>query len=75
MKRFIGKFMREISLDSLNSGEWVESSGLYKLLANWIFRAEVEALYGKHIFRICPSFVGNFWSFHNTFPRTAMKLP
>ncbi|KAK1674074.1 cytochrome P450 [Colletotrichum godetiae] len=41
---------------------------LYKFVRDAIFRAEVEALYGKHIFKSCPSFCEDFWALYDAFP-------
>lgn len=48
---------------------------LYKFVRDVIFRAEVEALYGKHIFRLCPSFCEDFWAFYDAFPIISRGSP
>ncbi|KAI3557075.1 hypothetical protein CABS03_12553 [Colletotrichum abscissum] len=48
---------------------------LYKFVRDTIFRAEVEALYGKHIFRLCPSFCEDFWAFYDAFPVVSRGSP
>ncbi|KZL87431.1 nacht and ankyrin domain protein [Colletotrichum incanum] len=48
---------------------------LYTFVRDAIFKAEVEALYGKHIFTICPSFGKDFWAFYDAFPVVSRGSP
>lgn len=41
---------------------------MYLFVRDAIFRAEVEALYGKNLFIICPSICDDFWKFYDAFP-------
>ncbi|KAK2017984.1 cytochrome P450 [Colletotrichum eremochloae] len=50
------------------SPESIIHPDLYVFLQDSIFRAEIEVLYGKHIFTVCPSFCKDFWAFYKSFP-------
>ncbi|KAK2000461.1 cytochrome P450 [Colletotrichum falcatum] len=51
-----------------SSPESTSLPDLYAFVRDSVFRAEVEALYGKHIFAVCPSLCEDFWSFYGAFP-------
>lgn len=51
------------------------SPDLYDLLFPIIFHAEVRALYGDCIFKICPAFCDDFIAFYQAFPALSMGLP
>ncbi|WDK17159.1 hypothetical protein CGRA01v4_08442 [Colletotrichum graminicola] len=55
--------------------EPVNLPDLYVFLRDSIFRAEVEALYGKHMFAICPSLCEDFWAFYEAFPVISRGSP
>lgn len=51
------------------------SPDLYDLLFPIIFHAEVRALYGDYIFKVCPQFCDDFGAFYQAFPALSMGLP
>ncbi|OHW93295.1 NACHT and ankyrin domain protein, partial [Colletotrichum incanum] len=48
---------------------------LYIFIRDLVFRAEIEALYGEHIFAVCPSLIEDFWAFYDAFPVISRQLP
>ncbi|KZL77736.1 NACHT and ankyrin domain-containing protein [Colletotrichum tofieldiae] len=48
---------------------------LYTFIRDSIFKAEVEAIYGRHIFTVCPSFCKDFWAFYEAFPVVSRGSP
>ncbi|KAH8744758.1 cytochrome P450, partial [Diaporthe sp. PMI_573] len=51
------------------------SPDLYDLLFPIIFHAEVRALYGDYIFKVCPTFCDDFFAFYQAFPALSIGLP
>ncbi|KAK1985466.1 cytochrome P450 [Colletotrichum cereale] len=48
---------------------------LYAFVRDSFFRAKIEALYGKHIFTVCPSLCEDFWAFYKAFPIISRGSP
>ncbi|KAM3066468.1 hypothetical protein ACMFMG_012053 [Clarireedia jacksonii] len=59
----------------IHDGRWLYAPDLYKLVTSWAFRAEVKALYGEYIFKICPTLLEDFQDFYEAFPTFAMQIP
>lgn len=57
------------------SSEFVDVPDLYRFVRDSLFKAEVEALYGKRIFIVCPSFCEDFWAFYDAFPVVSRGSP
>ncbi|KAK2729286.1 nacht and ankyrin domain protein [Colletotrichum kahawae] len=74
MKRFEKNFCHELQ-GQLVDAQTTHMPDLYTLIRDSIFKAEVEALYGDTIFKICPSFCGDFWDFYDAFPVISRQLP
>ncbi|KAK1476661.1 hypothetical protein CTAM01_15389 [Colletotrichum tamarilloi] len=77
MDRFSSNFSQRLCPKnaSVPNQDPVAIPDLYKFVRDTIFRAEVEALYGKHIFRLCPSFCEDFWAFYDAFPVVSRGSP
>ncbi|KAF4806935.1 Cholesterol 7-alpha-monooxygenase [Colletotrichum siamense] len=74
MKRFENNFCNELQGQLLDAPT-THISDLYTFIRDSIFKAEVEALYGEMIFKICPSFCQDFWDFYDAFPVISRQLP
>ncbi|KAK2038703.1 cytochrome P450 [Colletotrichum somersetense] len=59
----------------VSSSEPMNHPDLYVFLRDSIFRAEIEMLYGKHIFDVCPSLGEDFWAFYEAFPVISRGSP
>ncbi|TQN70896.1 Lanosterol 14-alpha demethylase, partial [Colletotrichum shisoi] len=57
------------------SPEFVDVPDLYRFVRDSLFKAEVEALYGKRIFVVCPSLCEDFWAFYDAFPVVSRGSP
>jgi hypothetical protein len=75
IKRFASNLLREFDLRRLDESGWVHFRDLYGYMTSMIFRAEVEALYGEHIFQVCPTMNEDFWNFYESLPIIAKKAP
>ncbi|KAF5964371.1 Nacht ankyrin domain-containing protein [Fusarium coicis] len=75
ISRFLAVLKSEMFQKTAVGTDWVEIPDLYTFVVSKVFRSEVEALYGQHIFTTCPSLEGDFWTFYDAFPRISMGLP
>lgn len=75
LNRFIENLTRETLQQTAISNDWIEIPDLYTFMVAKVFRSEVEALYGKHIFTTCPHLHEDFWRFYDAFPRISIGLP
>ncbi|SCN98185.1 uncharacterized protein FFE2_08902 [Fusarium fujikuroi] len=75
ISRFLAILKSEMFQKTAVGTDWVEIPDLYTFVVSKVFRSEVEALYGQHIFTTCPSLEGDFWTFYDAFPRISMGLP
>ncbi|KAL7754861.1 hypothetical protein ACKLNR_015201 [Fusarium oxysporum f. sp. zingiberi] len=75
MERFKKNLASELSAASEVGHDWGRIPDLFSFLSNLILRANVEALYGEHLLRICPSFCQDFWNFYKAFPNISQGLP
>ncbi|KAM6504725.1 hypothetical protein FSOLCH5_15505 [Fusarium solani] len=55
--------------------DWTVIPDLYTFVVTKVFRSEVEALYGKHIFTTCPRLDEDFWNSYDPFPIISPGLP
>ncbi|KAF4917555.1 25-hydroxycholesterol 7-alpha-hydroxylase [Colletotrichum viniferum] len=74
MKRFENNFCNELQGQLLDAPT-THIPDLYTFIRDSIFKAEVKALYGEMIFKICPSFCQDFWGFYDAFPVISRQLP
>jgi hypothetical protein len=75
VNRFIRNLKQEMLQRTAISDDWTVIPDLYTFVVTTIFRSEVEALYGKHIFTTCPSLNEDFWNFYHAFPIISLGLP
>ncbi|KAG7038291.1 Nacht and ankyrin domain protein [Colletotrichum scovillei] len=75
MTTFTDIFTKSLWPEADESRGAIALPDLYLFIRNRIFRAEVEALYGEHIFSICPSLCDDFWAFYDAFPVISRQLP
>lgn len=75
LNRFIKNLTKETLQQTAISNDWIEIPDLYTFMVTKVFRSEVEALYGKHIFTTCPHLHEDFWRFYDAFPRISIGLP
>ncbi|EWY79321.1 hypothetical protein FOYG_17510 [Fusarium oxysporum NRRL 32931] len=75
MERFKKNLASELSAASEVGHDWGRIPDLFSFLSNLILRANVEALYGEHLLRICPTFCQDFWNFYKAFPNISKGLP
>ncbi|KAJ0137844.1 hypothetical protein HZ326_19177 [Fusarium oxysporum f. sp. albedinis] len=75
ISRFLAILKSEMFQKTAIGNDWVEVPDLYTFVVSKVFRSEVEALYGQHIFTTCPSLEGDFWTFYDAFPRISLGLP
>ncbi|OHE96909.1 hypothetical protein CORC01_07876 [Colletotrichum orchidophilum] len=77
MDRFSSNFAQQLwpQNASLEKKGPVLLPDLYKFVRDAIFHAEVEALYGRHIFKLYPSFCKDFWAFYDAFPVVSRGSP
>ncbi|KAF9878313.1 nacht and ankyrin domain protein [Colletotrichum karsti] len=75
MKRFSHNFEVELRGQVAESSSPTQLPDLYRFVRDAIFKAEVEALYGEHVFSVCPTFCEDFWEFYDAFPVISRKLP
>ncbi|KAH6883874.1 cytochrome P450 [Thelonectria olida] len=73
--RFIKNLTNETLQQTAISNDWIQIPDLYTFMVTKVFRSEVEALYGRHIFTTCPRLHEDFWSFYDAFPRISLGLP
>ncbi|KAF5696368.1 Nacht ankyrin domain-containing protein [Fusarium globosum] len=73
--RFLGILKDEMFQRTAIANDWVEVPDLYTFVVTKVFRSEVEALYGRHIFATCPNLEEDFWRFYDAFPRISLGLP
>lgn len=74
MQRLSVNLRRELSEGCGDNG-WTFMPDLYSFLLTATFRAIVEALYGEHILRVCPSLAQDFWQFYAAMPTIAKGFP
>ncbi|KAL5603802.1 hypothetical protein FOVSG1_006552 [Fusarium oxysporum f. sp. vasinfectum] len=74
MERF-KNLASELSAASEVGPGWGHIPDLFSFLSNLILRANVEALYGEHLLRVCPTFCQDFWNFYKAFPNISKGLP
>ncbi|RYP51945.1 hypothetical protein DL768_002821 [Monosporascus sp. mg162] len=61
-ERFMATLDRD--LDAMNIGhEWVKYPDLYKFLQLTVTRSSIEAVYGRKLLELNPTFVEDFWEF------------
>ena len=75
MARHMANLVREISLVENVDKEWVIFPDLYRLVTAWIFRAQVQALYGTLLLQRFPSLFDDFCAFYEAFPVVSRRLP
>ncbi|RKK67112.1 hypothetical protein BFJ68_g18564, partial [Fusarium oxysporum] len=75
MERFKKNLASELSAASEVGHDWGRIPDLFSFLSNLILRANVEALYGEHLLRICPTFCQDFWNFYKAFPNISKGQP
>ncbi|KAF5710603.1 hypothetical protein FMUND_9432 [Fusarium mundagurra] len=75
MERFNKNLASELSAASEVGPDWGHIPDLFSFLSNLILRANVEALYGEHLLRVCPTFCQDFWNFYKAFPNISKGLP
>lgn len=75
MERFKKNLASELSAASEVGHDWGHIPDLFSFLSNIILKANVEALYGEHLLRICPTFCQDFWNFYKAFPNISKGLP
>lgn len=75
MIRFKTNLHQEMLLSTNDPDIWVDKPDLFAYIAGIVFRAEVEAIYGKQIFKLCPSLTKDFWRFYDSFPVITNGVP
>jgi hypothetical protein len=75
VERFTNSLVSELSPAAGISHDWVIVADLFDFMANRILRANVEALYGENILKVCPTFCEDFWAFYRAFPAVSRGLP
>ncbi|KAF4451424.1 Nacht and ankyrin domain protein [Fusarium austroafricanum] len=75
INRFLGILRHEMFQRTAIRNDWVDVPDLYTFVVTKVFRSEVEAIYGKHMFTACPSLEEDFWRFYDSFPRISLGLP
>ncbi|KAH6879750.1 cytochrome P450 [Thelonectria olida] len=75
VERFTNSLMSELSPATGIGHDWVIVADLFDFMANRILRANVEALYGENILKVCPTFCEDFWAFYRAFPAVSRGLP
>ncbi|KAF5709867.1 nacht ankyrin [Fusarium globosum] len=68
MERFKKNLASELSAAPEVGHGYGRIPDLFSFLSNLILRSNVEALYGEHLLRICPTFCQDFWNFYKAFP-------
>jgi hypothetical protein len=63
LNRFIGNLKQEMRQRTAINDDWTVIPDLYTFVVTKVFRSEVEALYGKHIFTTWPRLDEDFWNF------------
>ncbi|KAH8655571.1 cytochrome P450, partial [Xylariales sp. PMI_506] len=66
---------RGIPYSGDNQKGWIDLPDLYQLVVSWTFRAQVDAIYGEYLLKLCPSIFEDFCAFYNAFPIISRKLP
>ncbi|KAM0293728.1 hypothetical protein ACHAPM_011514 [Fusarium culmorum] len=75
MERFKKNLACEISATTKIGQDWGHIPDLFTFLSNLILTVNVEALYGEHLLKICPTFLRDFWAFYKEFPNISKGLP
>lgn len=75
LHRFLGNLTKQVLIEDVTSSEWIDIPDMYGFMISRLFRAEVKALYGEHIFTVCPTFGEDFWAFYEALPTIAKGLP
>lgn len=75
MDRFKNNLISELSAACEAGRDLGRVPDLFGFLSDLILRASVEALYGEHLLRICPTFCEDFWAFYKAFPIISKGLP
>ncbi|KAL0934666.1 nacht and ankyrin domain protein [Colletotrichum truncatum] len=75
IEMFSRNFRRQLQHHLDPSKSLTQLPDVYRFFRDLIFKAEVEALYGKHLFSVCPSFCEDFWEFYEAFPIISRGLP
>jgi hypothetical protein len=75
VERFKKNLASEISATTEIGQNWGLVPDLFTSLSNLILTANMEALYGEHLLKTCPTFLRDFWAFYKAFPNISKGLP
>jgi hypothetical protein len=75
MERFVNNVESEFIRAPEIGYDWVHIPDIFTFLSDIILRANLEALYGKRILQVCPTFCQDFWAFYSGFPDICKGLP